>query len=492
MLAGGKIIIMRESSIILKAFMVFAGVILFIPYIFIISDANLEYHNPQTKIWMLSVLAWVEYFICIYTWKKSGNKAFSPYIIFISFAFVFHFGQCFMWALGIHVENEIGTSVLYHSLVAGTPSSAKIIRGQVVCIMGLLYFHIGALLGLRNQNQETLDKTKKEIHEIDYSSLYTVSLVAFIFSAPAALYNELQTAIINRKYGYGAVLYGNIEKASVNVIALLSYMFFASIVGLLISSHYKKSIMKMCYTVFTVYGFLCIMAGDRGEVLFPFIFLMWIHNTLYKKLDARRSFKISIVLLLVVIVLVGVQNMRSSDFSVKTLTNALASDDNPLISMFFELGGTLAVPIILMDAGCTIYPYGNTYLIAIMGMGTEKIVKILIPNYVSVSGWFSQEYLGISYGAGFSMIGEALINFGPYFGMFCLVILGLVYSKIMNFSISEDESPVKIFFKITTAEALVISARNSLISSLKIWFFSTLLICLATYFLSSSNKRRLV
>ena len=46
---------MRESSIILKAFMVFAGVILFIPYIFIISDANLEYHNPQTKIWMLSI-----------------------------------------------------------------------------------------------------------------------------------------------------------------------------------------------------------------------------------------------------------------------------------------------------------------------------------------------------------------------------------------------------------------------------------------------------
>lgn len=54
---------------------------------------------PDTLNW-LGILV---YIYAISTWKKkTKSRLFSLYFIFITFLFLFNYGQCIMWALGIH------------------------------------------------------------------------------------------------------------------------------------------------------------------------------------------------------------------------------------------------------------------------------------------------------------------------------------------------------------------------------------------------------
>ena len=77
------------------------------------------------------------------------------------------------------------------------------------------------------------------------------------------------------------------------------------------------------------------------------------------------------------------------------------------------MGGSMAPVIVLQKYGWDIWPYYNSYMLSILTMLTTKIATILDIPFGFIGSWFSQEYLKISYGAGFSIIAEAVMNYGP-------------------------------------------------------------------------------
>ena len=80
-------------------------------------------------------------------------------------------------------------------------------------------------------------------------------------------------------------------------------------------------------------------------------------------------------------------------------------------------------------------------------MVTNRIFDILNIPFAVLNDFFPQIYLGIKWGAGFSIISEALLNFGPIFAPLFMMFLGYIISSLLYIEneISYRSNPLKIF-----------------------------------------------
>lgn len=487
---------MKRMRISASALLVLAiTVIAYFAYVINIEEIK-NISSDSNSIWFFSVLGVVVYLLCVQSWKRISGKIFDIYVIFITFAFLFNYGQCFMWALGIHADNEIGVRRLFSLLPALT--TTEIVKTQITTLIGLLVFHCGAVIAYQRKTIETeIVDAKIENEDFKRNVLFNVCKITIVISGACAYYEAIRVAIISRIYGYGADLYKAAASSVLyqnNIITLLSFMFFASIVGLLIGSCYNPRIVRTCYTLFAFYAIIQAVSGNRGEWLYPMIFLVWMHHYLYKRIKPRAVIKYCILGFLLLILLVAIRNTRKYGVSFSALWEAIVSEQNPIVSTFMEMGQSMSIAGFFIRTGWGLYPYGNTYILALFGMITEKGIKYFIPYYSNISGWLSQDYMGIKdSGLGFSMIGEAYENFGPYAFVIVLFVLGYIYSKIMNTdNIDSNSESIKLFIKVTTAQVLITSTRNQMLSSLKMWTFSTGLVLLVYVFIKNyMTKKRL-
>ena len=446
-----------------------------------------------TIVWLLSAAGWLEYFFCLYLWERKTGQLLCPYTLFLSFAFAFHYGQCLMWAFGIHLPSEIGTIFPYGSIIAGVPSLVDIIHTQALILMGLYTFHLGALwISQKSSGENDLSSWLSSCVNQNQGyakDVFIVCMVAFVISTPLVFYEQFNTLLIHRAYGYGALLYGGLDEGGIHGTRLISWLYVPSIIGLLLSTNYKKSIRLLTYGSFIPYMLLCFASGNRGRILYTVGFFIWMHHAFYRRINWRKFLLLVGIAVLALPLLVAIRNIRSRGITLSGLWNAILVEQNPIVSAFFEMGNTMSISTILVKSGWNIYPFGNTYLLALPGMISKKLLLLFIPGYSGVSGWFSQEYLRITYGAGFSMIAEALINFGPYFCLVFLVGVGIVYAKMMYIHAGRSMNLLFMFFQICTARMLFTTCRNTVTAGLKQWFFSTLSICVLIYLLHQLRKR---
>lgn len=455
------------------------------------NDSGMFINNIDGTIYILSLLGWVCLFFCIITWKKLTGCFISMYSIYLLFIVLFTYGQCLMWALGIHLPDEIGKSYLY---TFNIPNKISILKTQMLTLASIMAFHCGSVMFFNKGEKRkvsTINVTKRK-----RLCLYNICILTSIISTPLMFYSIIRNIIISRVYGYGAALYNtDVVAAQNNLILLLRLMYFPSIVGLLIGSKYEKRIMYICYINFFVFTLLGLLAGDRGEWLFPLFILVWMHNKYLKKIDFTRLLKYAFVGLVLVIISVAIRDSRSNGITAKGVIDAIIGETNPIVSAVFELGGSMRPTLIILENGWGQYPFGNSYILALLGMVTERIIMMFIPDYLSLSAWFSHSYLGIRYGAGFSIVAEALMNYGPYVALISIYLLGALCSKLF-FSIENidiNHYPIYVFFAIGTAYSLLQIIRNTLLVGLKMWIFSTVIMIVIyhVYYLISNRRKGL-
>lgn len=456
-----------------------------IVYIFIY---NGSYTNEEL-ITFLSILGWIEFVFCVITMKIKCGKFFTLYSIFLIFSFLFTYGQCLMWALNIHLENEIGKQRLY---TLGTTNNDAIVHTQMLTLIGLLVFHCGSLISYRKKpaNNKFVE-IENDPQDQKKNALLGASWICNIVSSPFMLYSILRSVAINSIYGYGAVLNNAAVVATQNnFVLLIRMMYIPSLFGILISSEYKKGYVRYCYISFALYMILSMLAGDRGEWLFPLLLIVWMHHNYYKPIMAKRMLGYIIAGFLLASISVGIRDSRNTGVTVSGFLDALSGSQNPIISAIFEMGGSMRPTLVLVQYGWNSYPYGNSYLLALIGMITEKPLSTLIPGYESLSGWFSRSYLGIKYGAGFSFIAEAFANYGPYLFLVAMFLMGILFSKGMFFAegINYKKRPLASFMGLATANAMILAIRNTLLVSLKTWIYSTLTILIVYYLICSITR----
>lgn len=471
------------------------SIVAYVAYIIIINNlkTNFEY---SVHIFILSWAGIIVYLYILITWRKLTHSWFSPYTIFVSFLFLFNYGQCFMWAFGIHNHNEIGQTIMYQFF--GVASDYDIIRAQLLTLVSILMFHFGAVLSYISRMHKNIKSKKKE----DRSSLNAIYISCFILSIiviPVTLNNAFTDFQIAKQHGYIALYYSEFARTSATISGLLSIMFFPCLIGLLIGSKYNKKIMYFVYTVFAIYMIFYLLSGDRGEWVYKLIILIWLSHVCYKKINIKK------ILIYIIFGMVGVHvldfivTFRDVGLSNIDFIKALKSfsfENSPIISAVFEMGGSMQPTIVLQKYGWDVWPYGNTYILAMLGMVTNNLIYFFDIPFELLSSWFSQSYLGISWGAGFSIIAEALINGGLFFAPFILIIQGYLLSTLIYIPKGSDykEMPLKYFFSASTLNFFIGITRNELHIILKYWFYGVIIliifiIAVREFILNRKNKQ---
>lgn len=450
----------KSITIITIIVSVIISLLLYIPFL----DAT-NYDDSTSQIIKMT-LCWLgvaEFIgICI-TWRKSGNKVISLYTLFMLFFFLFNYGQCIMWAFGLHAKDEIGTVGLYYKL--GKPTNADIIKSQIMVLISALMIHVGALISGINHKKKTSQKYDKISDEKDAkknTALNTFCKIMF----PVVVFSKFYVLAINlinaREYGYTALYYNNdIEGANV-IFKILGRLFFPVLLGLLFSSNYNKKTQKIVYATFAAQIILSIAIGDRGGWLYSLIILIICHHKFYRPLRIKQLVKIGITGYITLIILIAVRNIRDYGVTAAGIIDEIGlSLISPITETLKEMGNTMSITVALMMRGWNIFPYGNSFIYGAIIAPSRRIIEILNLNYMSIDDWFSQGYLKISNGAGFSLVGEVLINFGPYALPIIMIVAGVVISKIINIdNLDYKKEKMKIFYKVITASVLINISRN--------------------------------
>ncbi len=464
-----------KTSIPCKIYKLFAGLSFAFSYLIwyiIFSGYDNAMHVPNA---MIFILTWVGIAICIIyaaAWKRLTGKYYTTFNIFLAFLALFNFGQCFLWAFGIHTDDEIGKKLLFSSVAA---DDRLIVKAQLMFIISYIAVNTGALFVWSSKNTKKIETLPERGTHGDkrYRTLYMTSLIIAFFSIPCALYQAGIRLIYSQLYSYHDLYYGSIASTLNNpVIIIGSQMFFASLLGLLIGSCYKDSIRRGVYIIFGIYAVVTLLCGDRGEWLQPFIFLLWAHWSLYKPINSKKLIKwiiIGIIGLYIIDAIVGMRNTGLSfDGFYESLTDV---NSNPIISNLIEFGQSMGIVMIVMENN-VVPIYGNTYLMTIPTLfGTGFANGIFGLNYVQLHTWFPAEYLEISYGTDFSIIGEAVLNFGTYFAPCIILIEGLIIGRVYSIPNRKNEHPLGLCLSISCMASILKIARST------VWLTANEIVC---------------
>lgn len=422
------------------------------------------------------------FFYCNYSWhKKTRSPWFSPYFIFSLFFVLFNYGQPIMWALGIHQPWEIGTRTLYYGS-GFFPSSIDVSKAQLYTCFAMVAFHFGAILFAKRNNSYTNDIIPEDFDESVFASLKASMRVLcggiLAIVGPFAVYSAVKDFIVARVYGYGALYYGDYSTQG-GYGQILMYFFFPAIVGTLISNDYSKRARNISYFFFGVYAVLELLSGDRGNWLYSLIILIWLHS-FYHRISWRKYLFYGVFALLGIYMLSAITSIRDSGISI-TLSDILSvfnTENSPIVDAFFEMGGSMGIITFFLAKGNSIYPYANTYLTSVLGVVSSRVLSLFGLKQVLIADWFSQEYLGITWGTGFSMVGEAFINGGYLGGLVYMFLIGIIIGKILQSASDKSKicNPLKLFITTAGLNAIIGFSRGALYLTLKEFFYGTLIV----------------
>lgn len=457
-------------------FIVFTITIIgYLIYIMFIHSLNFN-ENYTIEILILSWLGILVALFVFWTWKQLTGKYFTLYTIFMLFFFLFNYGQPLMWAIGIHNPNDIINGNLY---TLGKANSSSILFAQSLTLISILMFHLGAILCFKPKlfKIDNYQEYEDNYSNITREAIYKVSIIISMVVIPITFYNIITDLIYAQSYGYKALHYDE-NRYIYPVFGLIQYLFFPTLVGLLIGSGYKKKVMLIVYIIFGLYLVINLFYGDRGLWIYSLMFLIFMSHTYYKKIPIKKFIFYGIIGTISLYIVNTIVSIRDIGVNINNILEALSLENFPLITTVFEMGESMKPTIVLIQYGWDVWPYANSYLNSLIGILSTEIFTLLNLPFDTISNWFSNEYLVISYGAGFSIVAEPLLNYGPFFSPLFMIILGYIISSLtfLDKSINFKKYPLRVFFAVSSMHAFTPLVRNHSHFVMKSWVFGVLIV----------------
>lgn len=479
----------KRKNLTLYILVLFLSVLFYIFYLYFYKHIYKTHLPNPNIIFFLSWLGIVIFIYIIISWYKISGKYFTLYTIFILFFFLFNYGQPIMWAFNIHQLNEIGNTGLY---IFEKPSYKSIILTQSLTLTSIIMFHFGAIYSFKPKNKKPNYKNS----EITRKAIFYTAILLAIFVLPVTFYNSIYDLLYSQKHSYHALYYDD-NKTNIIFLNLIQRMFFPTLVGLLIGSKYKRNIRYFVYTVFILYLIINLLSGDRGSWIYYLIILLFMSHTFYKKINFLKISLYSVLGLSFLKLVETIVLLRRSDgINIKNFFKTFSIENSTIINIIFEVGGSMRTTLVLVEHGWDIWPYGNTYINAFIGMFTNKLFSFLGIPYENVTSWFSQGYLGISYGAGFSIVAEALLNYGPFIAPLIMIVFGMIasYLSLETNKFNLVNAPLKVFFSISSIAIFLPIVRGHFHYSLNQWTFAVLIpiiliMCMRMFLQKKVGKR---
>lgn len=446
--------------------------------IYVIYTILISLITPTTYLdsWWVLVMSWIGIFSFCYilnSYRKASGQWLSLYSIFVILCYLFNYGQCLFWAFGVHLEQEIGTSLLYGYY--GT-NDAELFRAQAYFLCCMHGIHAAYMNTMKTQSNLSSVSDSAVIPN-DWYNRYVFKASKYIafLVMPVTLMLLLNNISVASTSGYKDLYYGD-QAGGGATIMTFSNMFFVCIIGLLVGSRYAKKQMLICYALFAIYILLDLSTGDRGGWFYRLLILFWMHHYFYKKFTKGQILRLGIMGFGALFVIQGIVAMRNFGVSIESVQEAMSDTEvNPLVAMVFEMGGQMKINIMAVNHDIN-YPYGNSIFLGLLAMVTMKIPALLGISYEPITSWFSDKFLQIDYGAGFSLFGEMAINFGVHLAPLAFIVFGLIVTNILNVAERPGALNAKqLLFAIGSASFLFGSIRNTFHDLFKYWFIGLVL-----------------
>lgn len=410
-----------------KFLFILISVVVYIAWFFIYTDVEFIYNLDEERRFV-SWLGIILFLCSIKFWIDKLKNHFSLIIIFLSFFFIFNFGQSLFWAFSCHAEKELGTCITFGRELAGI----DIYKAQWMFIICYFMFNVGVFLKFEKNTIERTNIFSVSVEKFEIDLLFRISLILAIFSLPAELFVSTRNLFLSRQNSYHYLYYGA-SKLPV-VIDIFSGLFFPSIIGLIIGSRFNKKYCIILYAVFCLDAGLKLLVGDRGEWINKLIILLWMEHTFHKRINKRTFFLIIVLSFISMYIISAIVSMRNSGVYFYKIMENIKNSANPFFKMIVEFGESMGITSIVISEN-VIYPYGNSYLVSLLTMPTSRIGRMIFgENFLNLGRWFSKEYLQITYGADFNIIAEAVMNCGEFIAPFMLLFIGVLIGCIFKYA----------------------------------------------------------
>ncbi|MFG6496245.1 O-antigen polysaccharide polymerase Wzy [Fictibacillus sp. UD] len=398
-------------------------------------------------IYFFSVLGIFSYVLACVLWKRTTGVLYSPYIMFLTSFVIFQFGQAILFVFGLEYER-------YNLFNLYRPED--ILKAIIYTLLSISMFNLGALL--TNLKKKLFDKENvsraKQVATI--SAMKQVGLFLVTITAPLTIYFSIYRAVMALKYGYGIIYSYNF--GTNDVTQLLESLFLPSMYMFIIANTSNKKLCKLLCLILCLYALLTLLTGSRTIFIMIILSVLWLWNILINPFKVKSILGLLIFGFFLVILIPSIAELRSMDNkSISNYFDAFSNStkENPVVKTVGELGGSMGVLLMIKQfmPEAVSFQFGQSYFFAIFS---------LIPNFFNFMGpihpsrehamldlWL-QNYLGLSYGPGFSMVAESYYNFG-WGGIFLFVFWGFLFGKILGYKKYENliNHPLKLFIIIS-------------------------------------------
>lgn len=390
--------------------------------------AIIGYATNSPTMQTLSLLGWLgilQLTFSVISWIKRGNQLISPYVVFLLTLYVFSFGQSFLWAFGAESERSL---VGFQRITI-----PDIFKAQVLTLIMLAFFHIGATSYLINQERRNHLLTK-QIDVRNYSNkLKQIGWFLFFISIVPYGRETIKEAIMSVMMGYGALYEGEDAIGLDNLFGVIADYFIPSVICLFIA--YKDNVvMRNFFSGILIINIVIILiTGGRSNAVILIAILIILYHYLIKKFTRKWIVVGVIGALFLLQILAYVGNTRTEGGRSLSITE-METGGNAAVEAVAEMGGSMFCLIKTMDLipSKNDYRYGKSYAVAF---------TTLVPNFgfwaihpakkESNLGEWLTETLGLSYGTGFSMCAEAYANFG-YLGIIVFYLWGWLFASVFG------------------------------------------------------------
>lgn len=441
------------------------------------------------------------YFWCIWSWYQIRKEILCPYIIFLSIAYLFMFGQSMLFALGILVDTSKALHARYSDFV--------MLKANIFTCLGLCAFHNGALISAKvnedtnlylQKNSEKPENKNKYL----YKSMQFVGWLLFLISVGPTVMNIVNSIKFVLSYGYKILFDESLIKVGIqNWSKILQDFFIPSLICLFISS-YENRFIRWFVIISSVFYILSgFYLGGRGKQVVLVLSLFCMSHYLIKPI---KGFKI-LPLIIGGIIFISFTSVISKvrDIPNRTFIHYFElffdsfGKENLFIEVIFEMGGSMfpLINVMLLVPEFFSFRYGESYLYSLTTIIPNLGFWSAHPGAIKANlGNWLQDVLGLNYGPGFSMAAEAYINFG-WLGILFMMLLGCFYGWLFSLITRKEDpkqyNPIVLFLVFSILSLTMMTVRNSFIETVRAFFYYTIPVCvlcmMIAEYMSRYNKK---
>ncbi|MGI8649118.1 MAG: O-antigen polysaccharide polymerase Wzy [Rubrobacter sp.] len=393
---------------------------------------------------MACLLLALSFLWSLYSWKLASGGLFNPYGLFLISAALFNGGQIFLYLFAID------TSRLTSSLAISVPetfSQETVLLTVYLITLGIVGFHTGGLLSVPLASRRGM-RARSAWLEDDRTTAFSLRLVGWgllAVSAIPTIFLLQQTIAVVLSSGY----LGIYQQSFGSAVSILAAAIVPAAIFLLAGSRGITFNILLSTFIVIAYSLIQFSLGNRAGAAMFLIAYAWTFHRSIRPLPTTALLGMGIFMMFVVFPVVrllrgGTGGPRNLSF--ETLAETFSSIDNPLVSVFQEMGFSVitVAHTVEMVPGFRDFDYGVSYFYGALGVipslfwdSHPTIVHGTLASWLARTAEPGLVSVYPNWSLGYSFIAEAYLNFGWIGAPLALGVMGFLLGW---FVLSADRS----------------------------------------------------